>query len=60
MQRRVTATNRLLGGSCGICLGDFKIAENITGLPCKHAYHTACVDEYFKGRRDCPTCRKAV
>ncbi len=27
---------------------------------CKHVYHTSCINKWFKVKRECPQCRKAI
>lgn len=45
--------------SCNVCLYDFQENDKITNLPCKHFFHTDCVDLWFnKYNHNCPVCRK--
>ena len=48
------------GGSCDICLDDFKKGESTKVLNCKHDYHTKCVDPWLKQHTTCPKCRRQV
>ena len=50
-------------GECLVCLQRLA-GEEVQGLPCAHAFHKECLDEYMrvKGISDmallrCPTCR---
>ena len=46
---------------CYICLEAFRGGEEIRELPCRHAFHRACVDKWLlRSSRKCPTCRAAV
>lgn len=47
---------------CCICMLQFEIGENIKLLPCnkKHIFHTACIDKWLSGNKNCPTCRKEI
>lgn len=42
---------------CQICLIDFSDGEEIRCLPCRHQFHTTCVDPWFRGHTSCPACR---
>jgi ribosomal protein S17 len=39
-----------------ICMCEFEEGEQITILPCKHLYHTECIEQNFKERNTCPIC----
>ena len=34
--------------TCSVCLEHFKTSSPIRVLPCKHVYHTTCIDLWFK------------
>lgn len=34
--------------SCSICISDYKTAENVQILPCKHEFHKDCLFEWLK------------
>ena len=42
---------------CIICLSDFKIGEKESTLPCLHIFHTNCIENWLKRRRNCPICK---
>ena len=42
---------------CQICLIDFSDGDEIRALPCRHQFHTSCVDPWFSGHTSCPACR---
>jgi len=45
--------------SCAICLCDFEPQDSIKKLAvCHHAFHTECIDQWFKQKPNCPNCRK--
>jgi len=46
---------------CYVCLEAFRGGEEIRELPCRHAFHRACVDKWLlRSSRKCPTCRAEV
>jgi hypothetical protein len=46
--------------TCSICLSDFEGGDELRALPCAHAFHTACVDQWLKTSRQCPCCRHEI
>ena len=42
---------------CVICLEDFVDGEELRVLPCNHAFHVACIDEWLLERPLCPLCK---
>jgi len=47
--------------SCAICLDDFQLDEELRLLPCKHAFHKACVDPWLaKSSELCPMCKQSI
>ncbi|KAF8005638.1 hypothetical protein BT93_K0042 [Corymbia citriodora subsp. variegata] len=48
------------GGSCSICLGEYKEGEVLRLLPeCEHVFHMKCVDPWLRLHATCPVCRKS-
>jgi len=43
---------------CTICLSDFEAQEELRVLPCGHAFHCDCVDQWLTLHGNCPNCRK--
>lgn len=48
------------GGSCSICLGEYKEGDLLRLLPvCGHLFHTKCVDPWLRLHATCPVCRRS-
>jgi len=46
---------------CVICLRDYEVDDEIKTLPCKHEFHSECVDPWLgEHNRTCPTCRHDI
>ena len=49
------------GQDCSICFNPYQAGQKITSLPCRHHYHTHCVETWLTQRSDqCPYCRSVV
>ncbi|KAI3419918.1 Protein TIC 20 [Psidium guajava] len=49
------------GGSCSICLGEYKESDVLRLLPeCGHFFHMKCVDPWLRSHATCPICRKST
>lgn len=44
---------------CNICMDEYKIADNVVKLGCKHVFHKDCIKHWLCNERvTCPVCRK--
>lgn len=48
------------GETCRICLSTFKSEDIVKVLPCKHMFHSICVDRWLTINRLCPLCRRSI
>ncbi|XP_044947271.1 E3 ubiquitin-protein ligase ATL15-like [Hordeum vulgare subsp. vulgare] len=45
---------------CPICLEEFKVGNEVCGLPCAHNFHVECIDQWLRLNVKCPRCRCSV
>lgn len=47
--------------ACAVCLCPFEEGEPLRNLPCRHRFHTDCVDQWLLGRSvKCPLCNHPI
>lgn len=46
--------------TCGICLDEKQVGDEVTVLPCGHFFDEECVGTWLKQNGTCPTCRSVV
>ncbi|KAI3891063.1 hypothetical protein MKW98_007368 [Papaver atlanticum] len=42
---------------CAICLNNYEDEDMLRLLPCHHAFHTKCIDDWLISHTTCPYCR---
>lgn len=48
------------GACCAVCLAPLLAGEDLTALPCSHAFHGPCVARWLGVSGVCPVCRMCV
>eukprot|EP01066_Platyproteum_vivax_P015637 Platyproteum_vivax@DN6888_c0_g1_i2.p1 len=46
--------------SCSICLSDFECGDQLRELPCCHAFHLSCIDQWLVKNCTCPLCLRDI
>jgi len=46
--------------TCAICSEQVQDGESVTGLPCLHTFHSACITPWFEQKDTCPCCRHSI
>ncbi|EOA36716.1 hypothetical protein CARUB_v10012348mg [Capsella rubella] len=49
--------NEMGGSSCAICLEEWCKGDVAAEMPCKHKFHSKCVEEWLGRHATCPMCR---
>ena len=45
---------------CSICLTAFGKGDEISTLPCGHAYHKECIGQWLRNVNNCPICKQSI
>ncbi|KAG2441255.1 hypothetical protein HYH02_010098 [Chlamydomonas schloesseri] len=45
---------------CTVCLCEYEEGERITQLPCKHDFHSTCINKWLQTHYTCPICRVSL
>ncbi|CAH8382343.1 unnamed protein product [Eruca vesicaria subsp. sativa] len=58
MPRVVIGEDEEIGkGGCSICLDEWSVGDVAAEMPCKHKFHSKCVEEWLGRHATCPLCR---
>ncbi|KAJ0256962.1 RING-type domain-containing protein [Hirschfeldia incana] len=57
MPRVVIGKDEVKGGSCPVCLEEWLEGDVAAEMPCKHRFHSKCVEEWLGRHATCPLCR---
>ncbi|KAF2313619.1 hypothetical protein GH714_012431 [Hevea brasiliensis] len=53
---RITVTEDCVK-DCAICLDEMSVGGVIREMPCKHGFHSGCIEKWLGLHRSCPVCR---
>eukprot|EP00918_Siedleckia_nematoides_P041577 GHVU01090446.1.p1 GENE.GHVU01090446.1~~GHVU01090446.1.p1 ORF type:complete len:154 (+),score=16.05 GHVU01090446.1:71-532(+) len=45
---------------CEICQADYEVGEETKRLPCKHFFHSTCIQPWLDKTNTCPLCRQEL
>lgn len=54
------ASSAIGDSCCAICASDYGVGDTLRVLPCNHAFHKGCIDEWFAAKATCPICKADV
>ena len=54
------ASNADAHQQCSICITDYNEGDQLKVLPCKHIFHTNCIDPWLANHNVCPNCRHNI
>eukprot|EP00741_Cyanophora_paradoxa_P007241 tig00001094_g7005.t1 len=46
--------------SCMVCLEDYEEGVEVRTLPCLHAFHKSCADQWCVINKNCPVCKRSI
>lgn len=46
--------------ACPVCMTEYEEGETTLRLPCKHFFHSTCVETWLSRSASCPVCRELV
>ena len=60
LSKAIFSKNKFMEEKCIICQYEFEKGEKIVVLPCKHCFHTDCIQEWLKNQKTCPFCKEEI
>eukprot|EP00188_Purpureofilum_apyrenoidigerum_P000336 Plantae.Rhodophyta-Purpureofilum_apyrenoidigerum.ctg11410.p1 GENE.Plantae.Rhodophyta-Purpureofilum_apyrenoidigerum.ctg11410~~Plantae.Rhodophyta-Purpureofilum_apyrenoidigerum.ctg11410.p1 ORF type:complete len:157 (-),score=14.67 Plantae.Rhodophyta-Purpureofilum_apyrenoidigerum.ctg11410:209-643(-) len=49
-----------VGETCPICMCEFERRQKMKVLPCRHKFHSRCIDKWLKINANCPMCKARI
>lgn len=56
-RRKITEEDVAREETCPVCLEQYKLEEEMCGMPCDHSFHTDCLIPWLRNHNNCPICR---
>ncbi|KAJ9173281.1 hypothetical protein P3X46_016433 [Hevea brasiliensis] len=53
---RITVTDDCVK-DCAICLDEMRVGSEMREMPCKHGFHSGCIEKWLGLHGSCPLCR---
>jgi hypothetical protein len=45
---------------CAICLSQYEKGDKLRHLPCRHHFHSECIDQWLLKNKSCPFCKRQI
>jgi hypothetical protein len=60
MPRVAVTKEEVVEKDCAICLDGYDVGGEAREMPCKHRFHSGCIERWLRLHGSCPVCRFAM
>jgi Ring finger domain len=53
-------TDALATSNCAVCLEAYRVGDQVRTIPCFHAFHKHCIDDWLSRKAECPICKHST